>query len=167
MIAITIDGGTRLQRRLVRQATWFYVRRLIGARESIGISINILLVPGMRRKENTRADCMSIDPDDKECVPTEFEIRLDSTMNTVAILKALAHECVHLKQYFLEEMISRAGSEYVLFKGKLCRNSFRIEKYYDLPWEIEANGREHGLYARFCKSHGYEKARWNRDFDFL
>ena len=167
MIAITVDGGTNLQRSLVKQAAWFYVRKLIGLKESEGLSIQIELVKDMFAKEKQRADCMNIDPDDDECAPTEFELRLDASMNMVGLLKSLAHECVHVKQYFLEEMWDSDSGKSTFFGGKWRLNDDdHDDTYYNQPWEIEANGRENGLFARYCKAYDHTKARWNRDLDY-
>ena len=34
--------------------------------------------------------------------------------------------------------------------------------YWDLPWEIEANGREVGLFIRWAEKEGYAKHKWTK-----
>lgn len=62
------------------------------------------------------------------------------------ILETLAHEMVHIKQYITGELTWETGSLY--WKGKNFNPKDYIE-YYDLPYEIEAHGRERGLFIGF------------------
>jgi hypothetical protein len=66
------------------------------------------------------------------------------------ILIDLGHELVHVKQYLNNEIFEyvSGGTRY---KGSFFDNSYtnNEELYYDSPWEIEAYGRELGLYNMF------------------
>lgn len=62
-------------------------------------------------------------------------------------LMTLAHECVHLKQYAMGEIDENMNT----WKGTRVPKS---TDYWDSPWEIEAYGREKGLYIRFCETYG-------------
>lgn len=76
------------------------------------------------------------------------------------LLIDLAHELVHVKQYLNNEMFDYAAGG-VRYKGSYFDHSYQIseEMYYDSPWEIEAYGREWGLYKMFkTKSRGLEKS---------
>ena len=67
------------------------------------------------------------------------------------LLIDLGHELVHIKQYLNNEVFDyKDGS--VRYKGLVFDASHYIdeEKYFDSPWEIEAYGREWGLYKIFC-----------------
>jgi hypothetical protein len=62
-------------------------------------------------------------------------------------LLAIAHEMVHVKQYakgelkdYLKEEKSKYKNDHIYFESL---------NYWDYPWEIEAHGRELGLYYRF------------------
>ena len=35
--------------------------------------------------------------------------------------------------------------------------------YWDQPWEIEAHGREIGLFIRWAEKEGYSKRKWVKD----
>ena len=70
-----------------------------------------------------------------------------------SIFQDLAHELTHVKQYMTNELFDYTSGD-VRFKDE----RFSIEKYdfenshddyYNSPWEIEAFGREWGLYKRF------------------
>jgi hypothetical protein len=87
--------------------------------------------------------------DDDNRRPKEFLIELDRTLSVRKTLRTLAHEMVHVKQYARGELfdpISKPG--HVKWMGSLIP-MHDDDKYWDLPWEIEAYGREVGLYHRF------------------
>ena len=64
----------------------------------------------------------------------------------VEILKTLAHEIVHVKQYVLGELRSRDVR--LLYKG-INHEAMNLMEYFELPYEIEAYGREKGLLYGF------------------
>lgn len=67
------------------------------------------------------------------------------------ILIDLGHELVHVKQYLNNEVFDYKNGE-VRHKGVIFDASWQEdeEAYYESPWEIEAYGRELGLYKVFC-----------------
>jgi len=62
------------------------------------------------------------------------------------ILKTLAHELVHVKQYIRGELSWRDAG--LLWKG-VNHNPKNLLHYYELPYEVEAHGREYGLLVGF------------------
>ena len=64
----------------------------------------------------------------------------------VEILKTLAHEIVHVKQYVLGELRWRDAG--LLYKG-VNHDPENLMEYFDLPYEVEAYGREKGLLYGF------------------
>ena len=62
------------------------------------------------------------------------------------ILKTLAHELVHVKQYLLGELTWR--NKGMFWKGKHCLVE-TLEEYYESAYEIEAYGREKGILVSF------------------
>jgi hypothetical protein len=88
----------------------------------------------------------------------EFELEIDSRLTLRTMLETVAHEMVHVKQYARREMNDFAFKEvHYKWKGKLVPES---TDYWDLPWEIEANGREVGLFIRWCEQAGYGDKAW-------
>jgi len=88
--------------------------------------------------------------------PRAFELSLLPNFSTRKSLILLAHEMVHIKQYATGEL-----REYIRYPNilKYRKQYFNIDEtynnddeYYDSPWEIEAYGREYGLYVRFLRS---------------
>ena len=72
----------------------------------------------------------------------------DATEWAHIILKTLAHELVHVKQYLTGELLMRKKG-LCWRKSVLTSDSTTYEEYFELPYEIEAYGREKGLLARF------------------
>jgi len=66
------------------------------------------------------------------------------------LLLDLAHELTHVKQYLNKEMFDYVDGG-VRYKGAYFEKEYHEseELYYDSPWEIEAHGREWGLYKMF------------------
>ena len=66
------------------------------------------------------------------------------------ILIDLGHELVHVKQYLNNEVFDYKDGG-VRYKGIIFDGSYHEdeESYYESPWEVEAYGREWGLYRMF------------------
>jgi hypothetical protein len=86
--------------------------------------------------------------EDDHLRPREFTINICSRMGYQNIFLTLAHEMVHVKQYAMGELrdVMRGPTPQRWLNAPI--DSDNIE-YWDLPWEIEAYGREKGLYFRF------------------
>ena len=82
--------------------------------------------------------------------PREFTITLAAFSEINEVLLLLAHEMVHVKQWARGETKDYvAGPRFRRFNGILYDTD--VIDYWDLPWEIEAYGRERGLYIRYCE----------------
>lgn len=91
--------------------------------------------------------------------PKEFEIEVNNSMSVRRTLMAIAHEMVHVKQYAKGELVDHIRSSKVSFKGTIYNHpspSFE-DDYWDAPWEIEAFGRELGLYLRYMEHEKLQK----------
>lgn len=65
------------------------------------------------------------------------------------VMLDLGHEMVHAKQYLNNELFDYVSGD-VRYKGDVYNYDMESdEAYYDSPWEIEAYGREWGLYKMF------------------
>ena len=89
-----------------------------------------------------------------------FEIEVDKSQKLRAMLETVAHEMVHVKQYAKNEL-----HEYTMKKGHRYKGEFFSDKldYWDEPWEIEAHGRETGLFVRWAEKHKLGKRKWTLD----
>lgn len=98
--------------------------------------------------------CQSEDDSKK---PRFFTIKIRNAPLDDDPIQTLAHEMVHLKQYAtgqLADNITNVEGKLVsriLWNGAPHKFNPREDLYLDSPWEIEAFGREFGLYKRWLK----------------
>lgn len=85
--------------------------------------------------------------DDNTRLPRKFLIRVSPIERRTSALKIIAHELVHVKQFARGEMKDTVHTNYVKWNKQLIDQD-AIE-YWDLPWEIEAFGREYGMFRRY------------------
>lgn len=159
-MATAIIGGNEQQRKLLEEAVETFTRKLMP--DVVDLDLEIELIRDLYRKEGVKGD-MIVEDDDEE-TPNEFSIRLDSAMHHQALIKALAHEMVHVKQYVAGDLRD-AGHKKVIWKGE--KRIFDGHTYWDSPWEIEAYGREIGLLEHFVRYRRYQNKRWYRDLDYI
>ena len=76
----------------------------------------------------------------------DYNRTLEGTEWGHRVLKTLAHELVHVKQYIRGELSWRDAG--LLWKG-VNHNPKNLLHYYELPYEVEAHGREYGLLVGF------------------
>lgn len=115
-----------------------------------------------RLKESLTINCFLLDKHEQgfvgECTPTEsgiqypkeFDINLLVKQPKPKILKTLAHELVHVKQYARGELYDHIKSGIVTYQ-KVRYNTDDIN-YWEYPWEIEAFGRAIGLYYQYIET---------------
>lgn len=71
--------------------------------------------------------------------------------------KVLAHELIHVKQYLNNQIYDYITGD-IRFEGRVYKEVTADADYWDTPWEIEAHGREYGVYAQF-KEHQKQKEK--------
>ena len=156
---LNISGSTKSTRKLVEFATWHYAEKLMGKRLMSDREIHIKLKRDLFKKTGCEGTAIW---DDDNRRPREFTIELDSTVSLRNMLITLAHEMVHVKQWAKDEMY-----EYTNMMGMI---RFKGEKmhlddidYWDYPWEIEAYGKQLGLFIRFCEDMGFTDKEWTKE----
>lgn len=89
--------------------------------------------------------------EDVDCCkrPRDFIVTINPYLSRKSQLSTLAHELVHVKQFATGELKSEVIGTLQKWKDSYIDHS--ETEYFDLPWEIEAWGREHGLYMRYIK----------------
>jgi hypothetical protein len=148
LLLLHVTGSNKATRKLVEKATWWYAEKLMGKRLISNLEITIKLKKSWSKDNEGEAFW-----DDAENYrPREFSIFLNKDVKIRNLLITLAHEMVHVKQWARGEMYEYAAKDMVRFHKK----KFNIKdiNYYDYPWEIEAFGRQLGLFVRFCDSAG-------------
>ena len=89
--------------------------------------------------------------------PREFIVQVNPKRSVKEIFCALAHEMVHVKQYATSESKNYERQPWMVrYRGEMVNTN--TTSYWDQPWEIEAYGRELGLYVRFLENKN-EKAK--------
>lgn len=133
-------------KQFLAQAAEFYGSLLLSKSMMCNIDLDIIL-----RKEldgGAHGYCMY---NGKTGKVREFEIELNKSLPFEDILINLAHELTHLKQFATGELNNTIRpANHSKWQGVLV-NEDKVD-YWDLPWEIEAHGRERGLYYRFQDS---------------
>lgn len=134
-------------------AAAFYAQYLMGTKlaKNLDISLMIMNMTGIA---------------DGYCHPYEvgknprmFEISLNAKKRRHQVLQILAHEMVHVKQYARNELQSD-DPDSASFAGKAFKITNSLEDYLNYPWEIEAFGREKGLYLMYSALLKQEKIKF-------
>ena len=88
--------------------------------------------------------CLSLDK-------RTFELEIEKKLNLKTLLTTVAHEMVHVKQY------ARAELKEGTWQGKLINPN---QSYWDRGYEIEAHGREYGLFVRWAEANKLGERQW-------
>ena len=142
-MTISIQSGTKSQKKYVRSMVEFCSKTLMPRIHTLDIAIKLTSPKG------AMGYCLELDDN------RTFEIEIDRNMRLRRLLETVAHEMVHVKQYARRELNPTTEA----WMGKTY-NPKKIS-YWDLPWEIEAHGREIGLFVRWCESNDYS-AKWTQ-----
>ena len=144
-----IKGSNKKVRKVVEQAAWYYAEKLMGKRLLGSLEITINLKKNLLTKEGNEGSAIWEDDGYRS---REFSIELDTTVKIRNLLITLAHEMVHVKQWAKNEMYEYMEPHMVRFKGEKIH--LKETDYWDYPWEIEAYGKQLGLFVRFCEEMG-------------
>lgn len=90
-----------------------------------------------------------------------FIIEIGNRQNFGKMMLSIAHECVHIKQYYLGEILDISDERIIFLEKEYDTDAIN---YWDQPWEIEAHGREHGLLLRFVEANNLQKEEWLKIF---
>jgi hypothetical protein len=147
---IRTTGGTRTSQKLIKDITRFCAENLMKKRLADTLHIRVELVDKLDENNEFDGDCCYEDEDNR---PKEFIIRVNGNMRLNKQLRTICHEMVHVKQYAAGEMrYMWRPARHTKYKGELYPDSLN---YWECPWEIEAFGREVGLYSRWVDAKGW------------
>jgi len=142
-MAISIEStGPKKERELIESLAYYCVTHMMPRKKNL--EVDIKQIRDLETKEGDLASC--IDTDNLNT----FEIKIDKSMSLRKKLLSVAHEMVHVKQFTRKELEHTTSVHKQVWKGKTWNTK---KKYYDLPWEIEAYGRELGLFNRWIYDH--------------
>lgn len=146
MAQIKIYGSAKkMEKREIKEASLFFCDNLLGKR----LSKHVLVKVRLRKNFYKNTKCFGMatwtDIDAKNHNHREFEVEIESDLGPVYLLRTLAHELVHVKQYARKELIDMCSGNYQMW-NKVMYNE-NIVGYKNLPWEKEAIEREKELYV--------------------
>ena len=142
---ITVTGGKEYQRKHVESIVNFCITKLMPRMRTLDITVKLCKPDGALGY----------------CLETEnkrtFEIEIDRTQKLRSLLETVAHEMVHVKQYARRELHP--------VHETWCGKTYNPKKvsYWDLPWEIEAHGREVGLFIRWVEKEQLANKAWTQN----
>ena len=151
---ITITGmvGKRKQKAELEAAARFFANILMDPRMVRNITLDIEIEKDL----DVCGECV-----DEEGTrnPRWFTIRLKRDQDE-DIIKTLAHEMVHVKQHAKNELgekrmaLAKGGLKIkTKWMGEFWEPKRNQHPYFDAPWEVEAYGREVGLYHRWLSAY--------------
>ena len=149
MNIITVTGGREYQRKRVESMVHFCINMLMPRMRTLDITVKLCSPKG------AMGYCLELDN------KRQFEIEASNKLSLRKLLETIAHEMVHVKQYARREMNDWSYKEDKYYKWKDQFVPTNTD-YWDLPWEIEANGREVGLFIRWAEKEGYAKHKWTK-----
>ena len=129
---ITVNGGTHNQRKYAFSIA-VYICQKFNITPTIEINFK-----RMNNNDDVVGSCLYLNDD-------EFEVDIKRSLRMRNMLTTLAHELVHVKQYST---------------GELTQENKTDIDYWDRPWEIEAHGRELGLFIRWCEEEKLTHHKW-------
>ena len=150
MLLKTSGKPKKVPIKLCKDAIKWYGQYLLGNRLYHNIEIT-LEFDDEELNKNVYGYC---DWNDKNDRARDFTITINPNLGKRNMLLVLAHEMVHVKQYAKGELKDFVRVKRVKWKGKVY-NEEKLD-YWEQPWEIEAHGREKGLYYKFT---GYMRSK--------
>ena len=137
---------TPKERKILKMATHFYASRLMSDRLSNTLEISINVIKDFYVKNKILGEAFP--KDDVLGIPSNKQFVINLEWNNKLgkrVLQCLAHEMVHVKQYAKGELKFHERGNLVTFQ----REQYQGDEYWESLWEIEAYGREVGLYQKF------------------
>jgi hypothetical protein len=146
-IALRTKNGAVLspfERKVTKLACMFYATKLMTPRLVNSLEITINVHNEYHKNTGYLGDAVPTD-DEVTSRPKRFEINLDFQKRFKNLLISLGHEMVHVKQYAKGELKFHERGNTVTFQ----KQQYTDDEYWESPWEIEAYGREPGLWQKF------------------
>lgn len=133
---------------LIRNACFYYVDLLfvddISRVRLSECKLDIVISKDLKSEFERDGICSIVDC---QLNPRHISLEIDNMLSKEVCLITIAHEIVHFSQLVTGKWsrpLTGVGSRWC---GKLIDDN--LVDYYDLPWEIDAHGREYGMYKRF------------------
>lgn len=151
---INVLGFSKKRAAELREACKFFADQLMDPRMVRNLVIDI----EHTAKNDVQGECVD---EDGTRNPRWFTINLRGGNDDEDMIQTLAHEMVHVKQHAKNELQSgvmvpaRGGLKMTSrWQDQIWKPKGKEDHYWDAPWEIEAYGREVGLYKRWLEHKG-------------
>lgn len=141
---VEVIGGSKSQKRHTQGMVEFCADKLMPRLHNLDVTVHLC------KPKGAMGYCLELDDN------RTFELEIDRTRPLRQLLETVAHEMVHVKQYARRQLHPNRES----WLGKTY-NPKKLS-YWDLPWEIEAHGREVGLFVRYCEENKLAKYKWTQ-----
>lgn len=152
---VSIKGGNKSQKKHVKSMVEFCVKKMMPRMRNLEFNIRIKPFG----KDDSWGYCIPADYADQHR-PREFDIEINNQAKLRRMLETVAHEMVHAKQFARGELYESARTHKHRWQGKWLTKE---PGYWDQPWEIEAHGRECGLFIQWAEQNKLGKQKWTHD----
>ena len=154
---VVVTGGSKSQQKHVTSIAEFCMKKLMPRINDANVVIRLRDLT----KSNAYGFCLALEEDGKRPDrPRLFELEIHKKLPLRKVLETVAHEMVHVKQYARGELYFSNRVAKNRWQGKWI--SDRVD-YWDQPWEIEAHGRECGLFVRWAEENNLGTKKWTWD----
>lgn len=141
---LSIRNATKIQKAAIKNIAPWVVEHLVGKKLARNIEIRFQIMKGLMELEKLEGMTSWEDDNHK---PREFLIEIDKSLEIEDFILTMCHELVHVKQYATGEMKDLfKGPHNLVWRGNKINTLVNNIPYWEQPWEIEAFGREQGLY---------------------
>jgi hypothetical protein len=154
---ITITGANVSQRKYILSAIEYCVNKLMPRMTNIDIYVKLKDI-----KDGEAMGYCLADPEgdaERNDRPRVFELEIHKKLPLRKLLETICHEMVHVKQYARGELYEGSRVSKHRWQGKWIQED---PDYWDQPWEIEAMGREAGLFIRWVESQNLANKKWTQ-----
>jgi len=152
---IVITGANPTQRKYITSIVEFCVKKMMPRMTNIEIQVKLKSIKG-----DVYGYCMA-DPEGEAKRgdrPRVFELEISKKLTLRKLLETIAHEMVHVKQYARGELYEGDCNKH-RWQGKWLSKE---PDYWEQPWEIEAHGREPGLFIRWTETNKLAHKKWTQ-----
>lgn len=155
---LTIENGTKLQRKAVKEMVpWLGKKLLPRIYKNLEITVQIF---DLMKEEGCWGGAFPDEDYTKVRYPRHFVLAIHNKMKMYDFRITLCHEFVHIFHFAKGHMYSYENGS-TRWKNKIHDSSMGEGlSYWEVPWEEEARGKQEGLfqlwlaYKKDCKKNG-------------
>jgi hypothetical protein len=129
----------------VQQAAYWFLSKLMSKRSLNSLSLSIRFIDFPPKYWTGCAHYQIIEDSGR---PNDYTVWIKPNLSKRLTLQTLAHELVHVKQWFKRE---RKDCDFEIVKFKKKKYNEGKMAYRNMPWEKEAYAREDRLYKGYMK----------------